>query len=133
MKEGCAIAYEFHHVHIKSADPKKTADWYVKAFNFAILSDAERPWGDRMVRCSMADGSGVNISNARTGETLGDADAGAHLGIEHLGIKVDDVDAEIERLTALGAELLEGPLDVPDGPRIAFLKTPVDVRVEIIQ
>ncbi len=127
------MAYEFHHVHIKSADPKKTADWYVKAFNFAILSDAERPWGDRMVRCSMADGSGVNISNARTGETLGDADAGAHLGIEHLGIKVDDVDAEIERLTALGAELLEGPLDVPDGPRIAFLKTPVDVRVEIIQ
>ena len=127
------MAYEFRHVHIKSADPKKTADWYVKAFNFAILSDAERPWGDRMVRCSMADGSGVNISNARTGETLGDADAGAHLGIEHLGIKVDDVDAEIERLTALGAELLEGPLDVPDGPRIAFLKTPVDVRVEIIQ
>ena len=127
------MAYEFHHAHIKSADPKKTADWYVKAFNFAILSDAERPWGDRMVRCSMADGSGVNISNARTGETLGDADAGAHLGIEHLGIKVDDVDAEIERLIALGAELLEGPLDVPDGPRIAFLKTPVDVRVEIIQ
>ena len=127
------MAYEFRHVHIKSADPKKTADWYVKAFNFAILSDAERPWGDRMVRCSMADGSGVNISNARTGETLGDADAGAHLGIEHLGIKVDDVDAETERLTALGAELLEGPLDVPDGPRIAFLKTPVDVRVEIIQ
>ena len=127
------MAYEFHHVHIKSADPKKTADWYVRAFNFTILSDTQRPWGDRMVRCGMADGSGVNISNARTGETLGDADAGAHLGLEHLGIKVDDVDAEIERLTQLGAELLEGPLDVPDGPRIAFLKTPVDVRIEIIQ
>ena len=127
------MAYEFHHVHIKSADPKKTAEWYVKAFNFTILSDAERPWGDRMVRCRMADGSGVNISNARTGETLGDADANAHLGLEHLGIKVDDVDAEIERLTGLGAQLLEGPLDVPNGPRIAFLKTPADVRVEIIQ
>ena len=127
------MAYEFHHVHIKSADPKQTADWYVNAFNFTILSDVNRPWGDRMVRCRMADGSGVNISNARTGETLGNADAGAHLGIEHLGIKVDDVDAEIERLTEMGAKLLEGPFDVPDGPRIAFLKTPVDVRVEIIQ
>ena len=127
------MAYEFHHVHIKSADPKQTAEWYAKAFNFTIVNDTDRPWGDRMVRCRMADGSGVNISNERTGETLGDADASAHWGLEHLGIKVDDVDTEIERLTGLGAELLEGPLDVPNGPRIAFLRTPVDVRVEIIQ
>ena len=128
------MAYEFHHVHIKSADPKKTAEWYVKAFNFTILSDAERPWGDRMVRCRMADGSGVNISNARTGDNAGGRGRQRPLGSRALGgIKGDDVDAEIERLTGLGAQLLEGPLDVPNGPRIAFLKTHGDVRVEIIQ
>ena len=86
-----------------------------------------------MVQCRTASGSGVNISNERTGETLGDADPNAHWGIEHFGIRVDDVDAEIERLGRLGAELLEGPLDVPGGLRIAFIKTPVDVRVEIMQ
>ena len=127
------MAYEFDHVHIKSRDPKKTADWYVEAFNFTIYNDIDRPSGDRLVQCRTASGSGVNISNARTGETLGDADPNAHWGIEHFGIRVDDVDAEIERLGGLGAELLEGPLDAPGGLRIAFIKTPVDVRVEIMQ
>ena len=125
--------YEFDHVHIKSRDPKKTADWYVKAFGFTIHNDFERPWGDRMVQCKTSDGSGVNISNERTGESLGNADPNAHWGIEHFGIRVTDIDAEIKRLTQLGAKLLDGPLDAPGGIRIAFIKAPVDVRIELLQ
>ena len=79
------------------------------------------------------DGVVVNISGARTDEKLGDGNAEPHWGLEHFGIKVDDLDAEIERLTGLGAELMEGPIDVPGGPLIAFIKTPVDVRVELLQ
>ena len=59
-------------------------------------------------------------------------DANAHWGIEHIGLNVDDLDAEIARLKGLGAELLEGPIDVPQGPRIAFIKGPDDVRVELL-
>ena len=175
------MAYEFDHVHLKSADPGATADWYVKAFNFKIVSDAVRTYGDRFVRCETPDGivvniSGartdekmgdgdagahwglehfgikvddmnaeierrcetpdgivVNISGARTDEKMGDGDAGAHWGLEHFGIKVDDMNAEIERLTGLGAELMEGPIDVPNGPLITFIKAPVDVRIELLQ
>ena len=127
------MAYEFDHVHLKSADPGATADWYVKAFNFKIVSDAVRTYGDRFVRCETPDGIVVNISGARTDEKMGDGDAGAHWGLEHFGIKVDDINAEIERLTGLGAELMEGPIDVPNGPLIAFIKAPVDVRIELLQ
>ncbi len=127
------MAYEFDHVHLKSADPGATADWYVKAFNFKIVSDAVRTYGDRFVRCETPDGIVVNISGARTDEKMGDGDAGAHWGLEHFGIKVDDMNAEIERLTGLGAELMEGPIDVPNGPLIAFIKAPVDVRIELLQ
>ena len=127
------MAYEFDHVHLKSADPGATADWYVKAFNFKIVSDAVRTYGDRFVRCETPDGIVVNISGARTDEKMGDGDAGAHWGLEHFGIKVDDMNAEIERLTGLGAELMEGPIDVPNGPLITFIKAPVDVRIELLQ
>ena len=127
------MAYQFDHVHIKASDPGTTADWYVKAFDFKIVSDKVRPFGDRFIRCETTDGITVNISGARTNEKMGDGNAGAHWGIEHFGIRVDDMDAEIERLTGLGAKLMEGPIDVPNGPRIAFLKTPVDVRVELLQ
>ena len=59
------MAYEFNHVHLKAPDPKKTADWYVQAFNFNIVSDAVRASGDRFIRCQTTDGVVVNISGAR--------------------------------------------------------------------
>ena len=53
--------------------------------------------------------------------------------LEHFGITVDDMDAELERLQALGAELAEGPIRNPNGPTIAFVKVPDDVRIELLQ
>ena len=127
------MAYEFNHVHIKAEDPEKTANWYVRAFNFEILSDTVRVYGDRFIRCQTSDGTAINISSERTDEHMGGGDATVHWGIEHFGINVDDMDAEIVRLKGLGADLMEGPIDVPGGPRIAFIKAPDDVRIEIMQ
>lgn len=127
------MAYEFDHVHLKAPDPKATADWYVSAFGFEIISDAVRPWGDRFLRCETSDGAVVNISSARTDEKMGESDASAHYGLEHMGIKVEDMAAEIPRLTSMGAQLMEGPVDVPGGPIIAFIKAPGGVRVELLQ
>jgi hypothetical protein len=76
---------------------------------------------------------GVNISGARTGETLGPGDASAHHGLEHFGFDSVGLEADIARLEGLGARLLEGPIQVPDGPRIAFMWAPDDVRVELIE
>jgi catechol 2,3-dioxygenase-like lactoylglutathione lyase family enzyme len=127
------VLYRVNHVHIKSKDPKETADWYVKAFNFKIISDNVRSFGDRFIGCADPTGFTVNISGARTGESLGPGDADAHYGLEHFGVDVENIEAEIARLTGLGAELKEGPIDVAGGPLIAFLNCPVDTRVELIQ
>ena len=127
------MAYGFHHIHIKAHEPRKTADWLVNAFEFRITSDTVRSWGDRFVMCETADGTRVVVSGARDGEVLGEAGAGAHWGIEHIAITVDDIDAEIERLMGLGARLVEGPTDVPKGSRIAFIQTPDDIRIEMRQ
>ena len=40
---------------------------------------------------------------------------------------------DIARLERFGARLLEGPIQIPNGPRIAFLWAPDDVRVELIE
>ena len=127
------MAYEFNHVHLKAPDPEKTANWYVTVFNFKIISNTVRPVGDRFIRCETADGTVVNISGARTNEQMGGGDATVHWGIEHFGLNVDDLDGEIRRLEGLGAELMEGIIDVPNGPRIAFIKAPDDVRIELLQ
>ena len=127
------MGYAFDHVHLKSPDPGKTAEWYVKAFNFKIISDAQRLWGDRFIRCETEDGTVINVSGGRNEEKMGQGDASAHWGLEHFGIKVDDMKAEIDRLVGLGAKLMEGPVDVPGGPIIAFIKAPDDTRIELLQ
>jgi len=34
------MPYRINHIHLKSPDPRRTAEWYVKTFNFRILSEA---------------------------------------------------------------------------------------------
>lgn len=127
------MSYEFNHVHLKAPDPKKTADWYVNAFNFKIVGDMVRPVGDRFIRCQTADGVAVTISGARSGEHLEPGNANAHWGIEHFGVSVPDIEAEIKRLVELGAKLLEGPNGNVGELRIAFIKAPDDTRIELMQ
>ncbi|MFN8636329.1 MAG: VOC family protein [Chloroflexota bacterium] len=127
------MPFKINHIHLKSPDPKKTADWYVKAFNFKIVGDETRVFGDRFVRCVSEGGLNVNISGARSGETLGPGDANPHHGLEHFGLDTDDIEAEIARLEGLGATKLEGPIKMANGGQIAFIKAPDDVRLELIQ
>ena len=128
------MSYSFNHVHLKSSDPGKTADWYVEAFGFEIVNDENpRPQGDRFIRCRTKDGVAINISGARTGELMGEGDATAHWGLEHFGIEVDDIEAELKRLEGLGAEVLEGPIKTATGLSIAFIQAPDDVRIEVMQ
>ena len=128
------MAFRINHIHLKSPDPRKTAEWYVQAFNFKIMSDDTRVFGDRFIRCQSEDGGmAVNISGARTGERLGAGDANPHHGLEHFGFDSTHLETDIKRLEGLGARLLEGPIQNPNGPRICFMWAPDDTRVELIE
>ena len=128
------MPYRINHIHLKAPDPRKTAEWYAKAFAFKIVGDEVRVFGDRFIRCQSEDGGmAINISGARTNEQLGPGDASAHHGLEHFGFDSESLEADIARLEGLGARLLEGPIQIPNGPRIAFLRAPDDVRVELIE
>ena len=130
---GRNVSYAINHIHLKAHDPAKSAAWWVEAFNFRIISDTVREGpGDRFVTCESENGIRVNISGARTGETLGPGDAGVHEGLEHFGLDSSDLETDIARLEQLGATLLDGPIEGP-AARICFMRAPDDVRIELIQ
>ena len=124
--------YKINHIHIKSTDPEKDANWFINAFNFEIISDEVRSVGDRFIMCQSEDGFRVNISGERTNEKLGPSDPDPHFGLEQFGLDSKNLEDDISRLESMGATLQEGPIEMP-GIRIAFLKTPGNVRVELIQ
>lgn len=128
------MAFRINHIHYKSRDPKASADWFVAAFNFRILTDDMRPTGDRFIRAMSEDeGLQVNFSGQRQGETLPACMVGPHLGLEHFGIDTADMEGDVARLKALGAELDEGPRPGRGGQTVAFLHTPDGFRIELIQ
>ncbi|TAJ18590.1 MAG: VOC family protein [Dehalococcoidia bacterium] len=129
------MPFNINHIHMKAHDPKAVADWWVNAFNFTIVSDTVRDVGDRFVACRSENGITVNISGARTNETLGPGDANAHEGLEHFGFDSDNLEADLARLTALGAVVLQAPPppSTPPVQRICFIRCPDNVRIELIQ
>ena len=40
------MAFRINHIHLKAPDPRKTAEWYEKAFAFKIVSDETRVFGE---------------------------------------------------------------------------------------
>ena len=50
-----------------------------------------------------------------------------------IGLTVDDVDAAVEELRAKGAEIAIGPLTRNPGLRLAFIRGPEGIMIEIVQ
>ena len=56
-----------------------------------------------------------------------------HYGLEHIGLTVDDVDAAVEELRDKGAEIAIGPLTRNPGLRLAFIRGPEGIMIELVQ
>lgn len=54
-------------------------------------------------------------------------------GLYMVGMEIEDMDEEIAKLKAKGIQLTRGPIGKPGGPKIAFLKGPDGVEIELIQ
>jgi lactoylglutathione lyase len=53
--------------------------------------------------------------------------------LEHIGLTVDDVDAAVEELRAKDAEIAIGPLTRNADLRLAFVRGPEGIMIELVQ
>jgi catechol 2,3-dioxygenase-like lactoylglutathione lyase family enzyme len=53
--------------------------------------------------------------------------------LEHLGLTVDDVDAAVEEPRAKGAEISIGPVTRNPDLRLAFIRGPEGIMIELVQ
>src|SRR5208337_1841523 len=78
-------------------------------------------------------GQTVLIAPSHHDEPTASAPRFPYYGIEHIGLTVDDIDAAVADLRAKGAEIFVGPMDYSAGTRLAFIRGPEGVMVEIVQ
>ena len=122
--------FRYDHVHLRSPDPEGTAAWYAKMF------------GAEIVRSVMSNGiertdiklAGVNhfIAKVPPDAHLSDKPEGSYVGLDHLGLRVSNIDAVCAELKANGAEFTVEPRTIRPGVRIAFVRGPQNVLIELL-
>ena len=119
------MAFQINHLHIKTSDPRKAAEWFVKHLGAKIA--AENRQGDRVSFRLDLHGLALNVTDFLEGQKLGQ-----HYGMEHLALDTDDVFGEVEKLKRAGVRILE-ERQLPDGRHVCFFEGPEGVRLEIME
>ncbi len=125
-------SYWYDHVHLISPDPVKTAEFYEKMFNARRVGVGDLGAGRVMVELDL-NGSRVLIKtgNVRTGAASGSSDP-AH-GLEHFGIRTDNLEAAVADLKAKGVQFKEEIREIQPGVKISFLWAPENVLIELLE
>jgi catechol 2,3-dioxygenase-like lactoylglutathione lyase family enzyme len=121
--------YRFDHIHLRTPAPEATAAFYVAAFG-AEIRQRVTPGGRLRVILDLA---GVPLFVEEVPADTAVPPPPPFLGIEHVGLAVDDLDAALADLASKGVPLISGPTEARPGVRIAFLQAPDGVRVELIE
>ncbi len=119
------MAFKINHLHVKTSDPQKTAQWYVDNLGAKIV--AENRSGDRVSFRLDLHGLGLNVTDYIEGQKLEQ-----HYGMEHLALDTDDLPGTVEKLKTRGARILE-QRQLPDGRHVCFFEGPEGVRLEVME
>lgn len=119
--------YSYDHIHLMSPDVAKTAEFYEKNFNAVRVYLRELPPG-RWSASLTLDGSRMLISQstqAISAEPTG--------GLEHFGIKTDDIESAVRDLKAKGVKFRGDIMEIRQGVKIAYLWGPDNVLIELLE
>ena len=120
----------FDHVHLVASDPVETAQWYVDKLGGEIWKSVEVR-GAPQVYVSLA-GALVIVRGKRPGESV-NAKPGLEWGVDHFGLRVQgDFDAFCAGLKGRGVRFNLEPTDFNPTTRIAFIKAPDGVSIELL-
>jgi catechol 2,3-dioxygenase-like lactoylglutathione lyase family enzyme len=124
------LEYHFDHLHIFSSDVPATERWLIEGIGAELVGRHD----SRGVQTTTLRLGGIQIliRGAREGEQLTRAGA-PHFGTNHFGLKVADIDATVATLRGRGVMIEVEPWDFSPAIRIAFVKGPDEVRIELVQ
>ena len=123
------MKFRCDHIHLRSQDPIAAAGFYVDALGATETGRVGAP----DVRRVLLDLGGLAVFIERATDGIGPQPQPPHLGLEHIGLAVDDIDAVMADLRGRGVPVVMEINNVRPGLRIAFIDGPDGVRIEILE
>jgi catechol 2,3-dioxygenase-like lactoylglutathione lyase family enzyme len=117
------------HLHLRSPDPEATARYYVDVFGGRLVNKVDVGGAVRVI----VDLAGLHLFIEQVPPDTPAPPAPPHLGLEHFGLAVANMDAVCAALKACGAEFVVEPHAPRPGVRIAFVRAPEDVHIELLE
>jgi catechol 2,3-dioxygenase-like lactoylglutathione lyase family enzyme len=123
--------YTYDHIHLRTRDPKGMAEYFNRVFDARILESVQ---SDGRPRIDLdLDGLIIFIAPVAPDADIAAAPADPYLGLDHFGFRVDSVDATVAELKRRGADIAEEPRTIRPGVRIAFVRAPDNIRIELLE
>ena len=88
--------YTYDHIHLRSLEPMETAQYFQKMFDAKIMESVQ---SDGQPRVDI-DVNGLIIFIAKAGKDTPPSLKDPHLGLDHFGFRVDDLDEACKKLEA---------------------------------
>lgn len=122
------MTFRFEHLHLRSQDAVKAAQFYVDNFGAREIDREGVPAVTRVILdlCGLT----AFIEQAPAANPPAKP---PNRGIEHIGLIVEDIEVAVSDLKRRGIAFAIEITDVRPGLRTAFLDGPDGVRIELLQ
>jgi lactoylglutathione lyase len=121
--------FTYDHIHLRSPDPEATARYYERMFGAEVIRSMQQ--GKPRIDLKLG-GMNIFIAPVVTGDGVNPPPATPYQGLDHFGLTVSGIDAVVAELKAKGAEFTREPTTVRPGVRVAFLRAPEGVSIELL-
>ena len=121
------MSFTFDHMHILTPNVEATATWFERVFGAEVIRSMQQ--GKPRVDLKLG---GVEIVLAPLPPDAKPNPANPYQGLDHFGMTVKGIDKVVADLKAKGVTFTTEPYEVRPGTRIAFLRTPDGVRIELL-
>ena len=117
------------HIHLRCADPEATAQWFERMLGAEVIRSMQQ--GKPRIDLKLG-GVNIFIAPVVAGDGVNPPPTTPYQGLDHFGLTVSGIDAVVAELKAKGAQFTREPTTVRPGVRVAFLRAPEGVSIELL-
>src|SRR5215212_1236576 len=121
--------FTYDHIHLRSPNPEATATWYERMFGAEVIRTTQE--GKPRIDMKLG-GADIFIAPVPPNSGVNPPPVTPYQGLDHFGLSVTGIDTIVADLKAKGAEFTMEPNNIRPGVRIAFLRGPEGVSIELL-
>jgi lactoylglutathione lyase len=121
--------FTYDHIHLRSPNPEATAAYYERMFGAEVLRSMQQ--GKPRIDLKLG-GANIFIAPVAPDSGVNSPPVTPYQGLDHFGLSVSGIDAIVADLKTKGAVFTMEPTTIRPGVRIAFIRGPEGVSIELL-